>query len=518
MKERAAYLIILLLTVLILAGSVGGNVQESFMGINKALIKQYSAAQNAAGCAELGVGASDEERQACCDLGFCDASTTMFGAGSDEEDATVDWTDGDQLRASQWFTGLDGNQKKAVKLCPALAEGITKKPSMDILGGIKRASQVKRICGEMSDESSKCYGAARLVPELQNFIAYACGKETISPQEERDMLQRLAQENTPSSGVARSVAGKSRAAKIRAGKGRYYDVGGDDWQESETETSSGGGYSNGASYDYYATESTNTMPLYGKSESKGYDEYAVEWGNPAQERGVTSQQAIDALNAEARRQGWHPPHLKKNGQQAIDALNAEARRQGWHPPHLRPGYSAEDERTQSPCTYPGRTGGGYCGNPGGWSGQSETRCKQSGQPGSCSTYAPYGESNAKRGSKCEYCADMGCSKCSGQKGGRVYENYENNDRSAYILKSEIVPPVCPACPAIPSKESCQPCPPCARCPEPSFECKKVPNYKGGNLPAIPGVGPWGGAGAGGAIGGEAGGDPMPRLNSFSGFS
>ena len=49
----------------------------------------------------------------------------------------------------------------------------------------------------------------------------------------------------------------------------------------------------------------------------------------------------------------------------------------------------------------------------------------------------------------------------------------------YILKSEIVPPVCPACPiaaACPRQEPCAPCPPCGRCPEPSFECKKVPNY------------------------------------------
>ncbi len=29
----------------------------------------------------------------------------------------------------------------------------------------------------------------------------------------------------------------------------------------------------------------------------------------------------------------------------------------------------------------------------------------------------------------------------------------------------------------PAKESCPPCPPCARCPEPSFECKKVPKYR-----------------------------------------
>jgi hypothetical protein len=72
----------------------------------------------------------------------------------------------------------------------------------------------------------------------------------------------------------------------------------------------------------------------------------------------------------------------------------------------------------------------------------------------------------------------------------------------YILKSSVVPPVCPACPAVrcngnntnssgsgsgknstPAK--CPPCPPCARCPEPSFECKKVPNYSLSNNNALP---------------------------------
>lgn len=53
----------------------------------------------------------------------------------------------------------------------------------------------------------------------------------------------------------------------------------------------------------------------------------------------------------------------------------------------------------------------------------------------------------------------------------------------YILKSQVVPQVCPACNNYSSstskkeKEICPPCPACARCPEPSFECKKVPNYK-----------------------------------------
>ncbi len=54
----------------------------------------------------------------------------------------------------------------------------------------------------------------------------------------------------------------------------------------------------------------------------------------------------------------------------------------------------------------------------------------------------------------------------------------------YILKSQVVPPVCPVCPACKNSSNndpdnppkCPPCPACARCPEPSFECKKVPNY------------------------------------------
>ena len=53
----------------------------------------------------------------------------------------------------------------------------------------------------------------------------------------------------------------------------------------------------------------------------------------------------------------------------------------------------------------------------------------------------------------------------------------------YMLKSQMVPPICPApisCSSSsndPDKEpKCAPCPSPQRCPEPSFECKKVPNY------------------------------------------
>lgn len=55
----------------------------------------------------------------------------------------------------------------------------------------------------------------------------------------------------------------------------------------------------------------------------------------------------------------------------------------------------------------------------------------------------------------------------------------------YILKSEIVPPVCPVCPTTCNKEDPPPCPPCARCPEPAFDCKKVPNYSSTNYEYLP---------------------------------
>jgi len=83
----------------------------------------------------------------------------------------------------------------------------------------------------------------------------------------------------------------------------------------------------------------------------------------------------------------------------------------------------------------------------------------------------------------------------------------------YILKSQIVPPVCPVCPACANSYSksksnsnsnsdneygsnglagsaygdkkCPPCPACERCPESAFECKKVPNYNAVNNDYLP---------------------------------
>lgn len=78
-----------------------------------------------------------------------------------------------------------------------------------------------------------------------------------------------------------------------------------------------------------------------------------------------------------------------------------------------------------------------------------------------------------------------------------------HDMSQYILKSEVVPPVCPKCPdsrSCPRPKPCPACPPCARCPEPAFECKKVPNYNAISASNVSNV------------------LPMPRLNSFAQFN
>lgn len=61
------------------------------------------------------------------------------------------------------------------------------------------------------------------------------------------------------------------------------------------------------------------------------------------------------------------------------------------------------------------------------------------------------------------------------------------DEDLYILKSQVVPPVCPVCPAsaCEKEKECPACPPCGRCPEPAFECKKVPNYNSINNTYLP---------------------------------
>ena len=111
---------------------------------------------------------------------------------------------------------------------------------------------------------------------------------------------------------------------------------------------------------------------------------------------------------------------------------------------------------------------------------------------------------------------------SGSGSGITQDQIPKGQEHLYILKSQVVPPTtCPVCPSFGGKgdgaadsehggggggggggandssglsnglgsafpggsggaggssSKCPPCPACARCPEPSFECKKVPNY------------------------------------------
>jgi hypothetical protein len=68
------------------------------------------------------------------------------------------------------------------------------------------------------------------------------------------------------------------------------------------------------------------------------------------------------------------------------------------------------------------------------------------------------------------------------------------EEDLYILKSEVIAPVCPRCPEPIVKCSgddnfdvtkCPACPAPARCPEPNFECKKVPTYNAFNPQTMP---------------------------------
>jgi len=73
--------------------------------------------------------------------------------------------------------------------------------------------------------------------------------------------------------------------------------------------------------------------------------------------------------------------------------------------------------------------------------------------------------------------------------GITQDQIPDGQEDLYILKSQALTPICPACPPPPKvdcdtkcgKSKCPPCPPCARCPEPQFDCVKVPNYNTTNL-------------------------------------
>ena len=79
-----------------------------------------------------------------------------------------------------------------------------------------------------------------------------------------------------------------------------------------------------------------------------------------------------------------------------------------------------------------------------------------------------------------------------QSNGIPRSNIPPGDEDLYILKSQIISPICPACPNVIQKcpdnfdaTKCPPCKPCGRCELPPFECKKVPTYNAFNSDAMP---------------------------------
>ena len=107
----------------------------------------------------------------------------------------------------------------------------------------------------------------------------------------------------------------------------------------------------------------------------------------------------------------------------------------------------------------------------------------------------------------------------GAKNGISKDLIPPGEEHLYVLKSQIVPPICPKCPETKSsksngcgdKKECPPCPRPERCPEPAFTCKKVPNYSAANVDSIlPTT-------MDGTAAGAGNGKPIPVLNSFATF-
>jgi hypothetical protein len=102
-------------------------------------------------------------------------------------------------------------------------------------------------------------------------------------------------------------------------------------------------------------------------------------------------------------------------------------------------------------------------------------------------------------------------------------NIPHGKEDLYILKSQIVPPVCPVCPtaamcADKIKAKCPPCPACARCPESNFDCKKVPSYYSSSESRNP-YSSYGRGGfdATGSFNGSSSNMPVPVMSDFSTF-
>ena len=117
----------------------------------------------------------------------------------------------------------------------------------------------------------------------------------------------------------------------------------------------------------------------------------------------------------------------------------------------------------------------------------------------------------------------------GSADGITRDEIPDGQEHLYVLKSEMVPPVCPKCPEPTKtnsngeggncckKKECPPCPAPQRCPEPAFTCKKVPNYETSSVDNVLPSPMFESNGKSGGMDAYKPGDPMARLNSFAKF-
>jgi len=166
-------------------------------------------------------------------------------------------------------------------------------------------------------------------------------------------------------------------------------------------------------------------------------------------------------------------------------------------------YNSQDSSLNEPNSYDSNS---YYGPNGvqatsvsGSNGNSATVA--SGPNGNSAVYASSSNGNTYSGTNYDYSSDNSNDSSSANNSSSYYNSLPpgissnqipTGQEDLYILKSQVVPPVCPKCPEpivqCPNnfdESKCPPCPPCARCPEPAFDCKKVPNYNSFNSNYLP---------------------------------
>lgn len=125
---------------------------------------------------------------------------------------------------------------------------------------------------------------------------------------------------------------------------------------------------------------------------------------------------------------------------------------------------------------------------GGGNGSSTGGTSTTGTSGN--SYSPYTDStyNSSSGSNAYLPSSSSSTNSGASSYGIPKSMIPSGQEDLYVLKTSIIPPICPAPTVI---NTCKndtpppPCPPCARCPEPSFDCKKVPNYSAVNNQFMP---------------------------------